>query len=103
MVVEDVLDDGEAQPGAAHFAGARGVDPVEAFGQSGQVLAWYALALIAHGDTDHSAVGAAAPPKRPRPARRSEGDLGPGAPVLDRVVDEVLENLGKFIAIAEHI
>src|SRR5205823_12716484 len=49
MVVEDVLDDSQAEPGAAHLAGARGVDPVEAFGQPGQVLAWYALSLIAHG------------------------------------------------------
>jgi hypothetical protein len=48
MVVENVLDDSQAEAGAAHFAGACRVDSVKAFGQPGQVLAWYALALISH-------------------------------------------------------
>ncbi len=39
MAVDDVLDDGEAQPGAADGAGAALVDPVEALGQPGDVFA----------------------------------------------------------------
>src|SRR5271155_5142586 len=41
VMVEDVLDDGQAEPGAAHFARSCGVGPVEAFSQPGQVLARY--------------------------------------------------------------
>src|SRR5712672_3359647 len=58
MVVEDVLDDRQAEPGAPHLPGARGVDPVESFGQPRQVLARYALALIAYGYADHCVLGA---------------------------------------------
>ena len=47
MAVEDVLDDREAEPGAAQFARAGGVDAVEALGQARQVLAGNALALVA--------------------------------------------------------
>src|ERR1700730_18039126 len=50
VAVEDVLDDREPEPGPAHFARARGVDAVEPLGQSRQVLAGDALALIPHGD-----------------------------------------------------
>src|ERR1700740_2984950 len=62
MVVEDVLDDRQAEPGAAHLAGARRVDPVESFGQPGQVLARDSLAPVAHGYADHFILGAAAFP-----------------------------------------
>src|SRR5689334_1156457 len=85
MMVENVLDDSQAEPGTAHLAGARRVDPVKAFGQPGQVLAWYALSLIAHGYADHCVLGAAAPQGRPRAGRRPERDFGPGAPVFDRI------------------
>jgi len=49
MAVEDVLDDREPEPGAAHFARPRGVDAVEPLGQSRQMLAGDALALVTHG------------------------------------------------------
>ena len=50
VAADDVLYDGEAQAGAAEFPGSRGVDPVKALGQSREVLAWNALALVADGD-----------------------------------------------------
>src|SRR5262249_9943330 len=48
VTVEDVLDDREPEPGPAHFARARGIDAVEAFGQPRQMLAGDALTLITH-------------------------------------------------------
>src|SRR5690242_11906163 len=50
MVADDMLDDGEAEPGAAQLARAGGIDAVEALGQPRQVLARDALAVVAHGD-----------------------------------------------------
>ena len=46
MAVDDMLDDGQAQPGAALFARAVAVDAVEPFGQAGDVERVDALALI---------------------------------------------------------
>ena len=103
MVVEDVLDDRQAEPGAAHLARAGGVDPVKSLGQPWQVLARYALALIAHGYRHRRIFGTAASAGRPQPGRGPDVDFGSGAPVFDRVVDEVLEDLGQFVAIAEHV
>ena len=101
MVVEDVLDDRQPEPGAAHLARAGRVDAVEPLRQTGQVLARYALAAIAHRYRDKG-VGPAAL-KRPRDDIGVDRDLGPAAAVFDSVVDEVLENLGEFVASAEHI
>src|SRR5258708_11588414 len=50
VAVDDVLDDGEAQPGAAQLARAGGVDAVEALGESRQVACRTAVALVADGD-----------------------------------------------------
>src|SRR5436190_8457682 len=74
MVVEDVLDDRQAEPGAAHLARSRRVYPVESLGQPGQVLAPYALTLIAHGNRDYRVRVAAA---FRRPGRGLDLDLGP--------------------------
>ena len=56
MAVDDVLDDGEAEAGAAELARARGVDAVETLGESRQMGGRNAVALVADGD------GNAAPP-----------------------------------------
>src|SRR5580704_3387457 len=95
MVVEDVLDDSQAEPGAAHFAGPRGVHPVEAFGQPGQVLARNPLALIAYGYGDRCVLAAAAFSDWRQTGRRADHDFRSGAPILDSIVDEVLEDLGE--------
>ena len=75
VAVDDVLDDREAEPGAAHLARARGVDPVKALGQPRQVLARDAVAAVAHRDRDK---GARTPLGICRSARRglgADGDL----------------------------
>src|SRR5665213_990186 len=46
MMADDVLDDGEAEPGAAELARARGVDAVKALGEAGNVLARDAAAVV---------------------------------------------------------
>ena len=45
VAVDHVLDDGEAEPGAAELARARGVDPVEPLGQARLVLEGNPLAV----------------------------------------------------------
>ena len=52
VAVDDMLDDGEAQPGAADRPRARRIDAVEPFGQARDVLAWDALALVLDRDAD---------------------------------------------------
>ena len=62
VAADDVLDDGEAEAGAAEARAARRVDPVEALGQARQVLAGDALALV--DDRDRRQRRAPAPRRR---------------------------------------
>src|ERR1700733_11062430 len=78
MPVEDVLDDGQAQPGAAQLPRSGVVDAIETFGQARQMLAWDALSLIAHGDPRKPAAGTIR--RNPHRALR--------LPVFDRIVDQ---------------
>ena len=73
MAVDDVLDDGEAEPGAAQLARAGGIDAVEALGQARQMLARDAVAVVAHRDGDAAARSPAARGDRPTAARDSIG------------------------------
>src|SRR6266851_7165812 len=98
-----MFDDGQADPGAAQLAGARGVDPVEPFGQPWQVLARDALAVIAHGyryKWDRADVTVA---RKPPHGLGTDRDLGSGTTVFYRIVYEVLENLSEFVAIPQYI
>ena len=56
MAIDDVLDDGQAQPGAAFFPAAFDVHPVESLGQAGHGAGGDALAVIAHRD-ENLAIG----------------------------------------------
>ncbi len=38
MAFDDMLDDRQAEPGAARFAAARGIDPIKALGQARQMI-----------------------------------------------------------------
>ena len=101
MAVDDVLDDREAKAGAAHLARAGGVDSVEALGEARQVLARNAVAPIAYRNRDRRrcrAVGL-----HPAGTLGDHGDLGPRPAVFDGVVEEVLKQLGQFVAIAQDI
>ena len=48
MVLRDVLDDGQAQPGTTVVARAAAIDAVEALGQTREVLGSNADAAVAH-------------------------------------------------------
>ena len=50
MAVDDVLDDGEAEPRAAKLARAGGVDAIEALSEARQMVGGDAVALVADGD-----------------------------------------------------
>ena len=60
MAVDDMLDDGEAEAGAAELARARGIDAIEALGEPRQMVGRNAVALVADGDR-----------QRPSPAGRA--------------------------------
>src|SRR3546814_16685175 len=68
----DVLDDREAQPGAAERAAAARIDAVEAFGKPGQMLGRDAVAPI--DDRQRDVAGIA--------GLESHRDRGAGAPVF---------------------
>ena len=48
MPLDDVLDDGEAKPGAAHSPRAQRIDSVETFGQPRQVFSGDTFRQIGH-------------------------------------------------------
>src|SRR6476620_7147343 len=101
MAIEDVLDDREAEPGAAHLARARRVDPVEPFGQPGQLLPLDALAVVAYrngGEWDRDRVSVV----ETQSGLCADRDISPGPAVLYRIVDKVLENLCELVRFAEH-
>ena len=76
----------------------RGIDPVEALGQPRQVLARDALALVGDGQP-HLAGGL-----RPLPNSAASPSLRRARPaVFDRVVEQVLEDLRQFVALALHL
>ena len=60
MALDDVLDDGEAQPGAARRLAAARVGAIEPAGQQRQVFGRDALALV--GDLDHDMAAVARQP-----------------------------------------
>ena len=79
MPVQDVLDDGQTEPGSAHFARPRGIDAIEPFGQTRQMLARDPRTLIAHADRNPPVVAAA-----------GNNHRGSAFAVFKGVVDQVL-------------
>ena len=92
MHFDEVLGDGEAETGAARFAGASGVHAVEALEDAGLVGGGNADAGIR--DSENHAVilqlGA-------------EDDFAAGQRVLDGVVEQVLQNFLQSAAVAGNI
>src|SRR5215468_186894 len=96
VAVEDVLDDGETESGAAQLARAGRVDPVEPLRQAREVLARDTLAAVHHGDGDRRTIEE---PRRTllgdrplwgrihRPAGDADGRSR--AAVFDGIVDQV--------------
>src|SRR6516165_4281173 len=99
MAIDDVLDDREAKAGAAHRSRTRGVDAVEAFGEARQLLARDTVAPIVHGDRHGPGRQAVSLGTLPDRDPGDHGDLGPGAAVFYGVVEQVLEQLGKLVAL----
>src|SRR5882762_5062632 len=97
VAIDDVLDDREAQPGSAHRPRAGGIDAIEPLGQPRQVLAPDALTVIAHGDSNERRGGAA--PLEPC----RDFDHRAFVAVFDRVIEEVLEDLGELVRFAERL
>src|SRR5262245_18742975 len=93
MALDDMLDDGETEPGAAGLPASRRVDAIEALGHARQMLAWNARAVI--GDRQ----------RRPGPAaRRRQANLraGPGAPVAHRIAEQIVDYLEQLRPVASH-
>ena len=89
MPVEDVLDDGEPEAGAAGGAGAALVDPVETLGEPRQVLQGDALAVVRHAE-----LGAV------RVLLPADAEMGAGRGVVDGIMDQVGEGAAQFDRIA---
>ena len=68
VALDDMLDDRQAEAGAAERAASARVDPVEALGHPRDMLGGDALALVGDGELDHPAL---ARERRPRPAFRA--------------------------------
>ena len=96
MPVHEMLDDREAEPGAAEFARTRRIDAIEPFGQPGQMLAGDPLALIGDRNAHLGRRRAAAVPSPRLPVTVTSLS---GRRVLDRVVDEVLKDLDQLVAV----
>src|ERR1700740_1810144 len=81
MMVEDVLDDRQAEAGAANLARARRIDPGEPFRQSRQVPARNALAVLPHSHRNEWGRAELAVVRRPQHGIGGDRDLCPGTPV----------------------
>ncbi len=90
MGEHDVLDDGEAETGAAGFAGAGLVDAVEALEDAAEVLFGHARAEVLYVEFDGIFERA-----------RADDDAAAGGAVLHGVLDEVAEDLGHGIDVGE--
>ena len=97
VAVEDVLDDREAEAGAALLPACRHVDAVEALGEPRQVLRGDAGPVVDHVDPE-----AAGPAERRRLPPHADLDLAAATAVLDGVLHQVLEHLGQLVVVAAH-
>src|SRR5690348_6975289 len=97
MAIKDVLDDGEAETGAALFAARSDIDAVEALGQPREMLGRDTRSLVDHGD----GVAADLASERWDVLGLDANDTSPVA-VFEGVLYEVLEYLHQLVAIAAH-
>src|SRR5689334_15886800 len=91
-----VLDDRQAEAGALLGAAALNIDPVEALGDARDVLFGDAGTVVLDGDIDalFGAASVARDRHRDAPARLA---------VLAGVLQEVLEDLEKLVAVSRHV
>ena len=94
MAADDVLDDGQAQTGAAPFPAALDVHPVESLGQAGNGVG---------GRCPRHRRGPRRKPGPPALARSRPRTSPLFAAILDGIVNQVLEQLHQFVMIADHL
>ena len=92
MALDDVLDDGQSQPGALLLAAGLGIDAIEAFGHARHMFGLDARTMINNTDLGMHA----------RALDPGQGYLDPLAvgAILDGIVDKVLEHFVELPAIA---
>ena len=98
MAIEDMLDDGQPQSGAAAFPTALHIDTIKTLGQARDRLAGDSLPVILDGSENLSQRIAPALAGR---APEMDAHRTALAAIFDRVVDQVLEHLDQLVAIAD--
>src|SRR2546423_3178933 len=98
MAVEDVLDDGEPQTGAALLPARRHADPIEPLGEAGQMLGSDAGSVIRHRGDEAGRAPAAG-----RLARDRNIDASARLSVLDGVLHPGLEHMDAIVAVAAYV
>src|SRR3954469_5285597 len=89
MVLHDVLHDGQPKTGATRFSRAGRIHPIEPLEEARVVFIGNALSEVADEEFDALASRAG-----------SELDLSPGLAILQRILDQVPENLLDGVTIA---
>src|SRR5882724_13049697 len=90
--LDEMLGDGEAEARAANFAGTGSVHTIETFENAGLVGLGNADAGVRDGEFDFCGVG-----------RGAEHDLAAGRGILNRIVEEILQNFGETLAVRRDI
>src|SRR5262245_4470887 len=97
MTIEDVLHDRKPETRTAALAAAFDIDAIDTLGQPRDRFARDAFAFVLDGDEDLPALASA--------SRLDAAELHPHgaffATVFDRVVDQILEDLRKLVAVAD--
>ena len=97
MAADDVLGDGQSQPGAAGGTGAARIHPVEALGQARQVFPRDAWPGVDHGEHQarRATLALEIAPDQPRVL----GDADQLAQVLQNLLDNALKHGGEGVGI----
>src|SRR5882724_1043951 len=90
--LDEMFGDGEAESSAANFAGTGSVHAIETFENAGLVGLGDADAGVRDGEFDFGGAG-----------RGAEHDLAAGRGILNRIVEEILQNFGETLAVRRDI
>src|SRR5215472_4304461 len=97
MPVDDVLDDREPETRATLFAASLHIDAIKALGKARDRVGGDALAVIAHARSDR---GLSPPAAASMHERQGDPDAAALPAILDRIVDQILEELDQLIALS---
>src|SRR5208282_843110 len=95
MTVENMLDEGKAEPGSTLDAALLYVHTIETLGQPRQMFWCNAWSVVADVDLRFRIA------LRRRAGRKLDIDALAGGAIFERVLDQVLEHADHFIAVAE--